>query len=200
MLEIDLTLPHSYEVQELGELPGTGKFTVPLVYFPRPQGRPEHDGLWLKVGSNKGRSWIGVFKFGYTSPPAFSRVVSSPDPNRVCAISNGAAYVVKADEPEIWERIPILPVLDVRLIPEHSLLVFSDFTRLAAYGRSGLAWQSPRVCWDGLKIGNVTHEIIEGTGYDPTHSTTHELRFVVDVKTGNSLLPPPSSTDGKPVW
>ena len=200
MLEINLALPHSYEVQELGELPGTGKFTVPLIFIPPPKNRPEHSGLWLKVSSTGGRSWIGVFRFGYTSPPAFSRVVSSPDPNRVCVISNGAAYVVKADEPEVWEKIPIIPVLDVRLIPEHSLLVFSDYTRLAAYGSSGLAWRSLRVCWGGLKIDNVTHEIIEGRGDDPTNSTTHQSRFVVDVKTGNSLLPPPFSTDGKPVW
>jgi hypothetical protein len=200
MLEINLALPHSYEVQELGELPGTGKFTVPLIFIPPPKNRPEHSGLWLKVKGKSGRAWIGVFAFGYPSPPAFSRVLSSPDPDRVCVISNGAAYVVNADQPDVWEKIPIIPVLDVRLIPEHGLLVFSDFTRLAAYDHTGLAWQSPRVCWDGLKIVNVTHETIEGTGSDPTNSTTHESRFVVDVKTGSSLLPSPSSTDGKPLW
>jgi hypothetical protein len=198
MLEIDLALPHSYEVEELGELPGTGRFSVPLIFFPPPKGRPEHDGLWLKVKPSSGRGWVGVFKFGYSSPPAFSRVVSTPHPNRVCVISNGAAYVVEADEPEVWGQIPVSPVLDVRMIPEHGLLVFADFTRLAAYGSSGLAWQSPSVCWDALKIVSVTRETIEGTGYDPTIS--RESRFVVDLKTGCSLLPPPFSTDGKPIW
>jgi hypothetical protein len=200
MLEIDLALPHSYEVQELGELPGTGKFAVPVIFYPPPKSRSEHDGLWLKVSDAKGRAWIGVFAFGYSSPPAFSRIVSSPDPNCVCVISNGGAYLVKADEPKVWEQIPLNPVLDVRSIPEHNLLVFSDFTRLAAYGSNGLVWRSPRVCWDGLKIVSVTRSTIEGTGHDPTNSVTHESRFVVDLKTGHSLLPSPSSTDGKPVW
>jgi hypothetical protein len=197
MLEIDLTLPHSYEVQELAELPGNGKFSVPLIFFPPPQNRPEHDGLWLRVRAASGRGWVGVFAFGYSSPPAFSRVVSSPDPHRVCVISNGAAYLVEAEEPKVWEKIPVTPVLDVRLIPEHGLLVFADFTSLAAYGSTGLAWQSPRVCWDALKIVRVTRETIEGTGYDPTIS--RDSRFVVDLKTGCSLLPPRSSIDGKSI-
>jgi hypothetical protein len=193
MLEIDLALPHSYEVQELGELPGTGSLTVPLIFFPPPQDRPEHDGLWVRVRATSGGGWVGVFAFGYPSPPAFCRVVSSADPNRVCVISNGAAYVVKANEPEIWEQIPLGPVLDVRLIPERKLLIFSDFTSLVAYGSSGVAWRSSGICRDGLKILRVTRDAIEGIGYDPAKGGTS--RFVVDLKTGQSLLPSADSTD-----
>jgi hypothetical protein len=198
MLELDLTLPHSYEVEEVREFPGTGKFSVPLVYFPPPKSRPEHNGLWLRVRAASGRAWIGVFAFGHS--PAFSRVVSTFDSDRMCVVSQGAAYIAKAEEPEVWEQIPLMPVLDVRSIPEDQLLVFSDFTRLAAYGSDGLVWRSPQVCWDGLKIVNVTRDTIEGTGYDPTNSITHESRFVVDLKTSRSLLPSPVSIDGKPIW
>ena len=198
MLQFDLVLPHSYEIEELSELPGTGTFDVPVLYFPRPKNRPEHDGLWLKVWDASGSSWIGVFAFGYSSPPAFSRVMSSPDQKRACIISRGAAYVVKTDEPETWEQVPIVPVLDARLIPEHQLIVFADFTRLAAYGSSGLAWRSPRVCWDELKILDVTPDTIEGTGYDLANLGVS--RFAVDARTGRSLYPPPVSTDGKPLW
>jgi hypothetical protein len=200
MLEIDLALPHSYEVEEAGELPGTGEFAVPLIFFPPPKHRPEHDGLWLKVTPANGRAWIGVFAHGDSSSSTFSRVISPPDPSRMCVVARGRAYVVQADEPEVWEQIPLIPVTDVRLIPEERLLVFSDFIRLAAYDGNGLVWQSPRVCWDGLKIVKVTRDTIEGTGYDPTNSITHESRFVVDLKTGRSLLPSPSSIDGKPIW
>jgi len=200
MLEVDLAFPHSYEVEELGELPGTGKLAVPLIFFPPPKHRPEHDGLWLKVKAVDGRSWIGVFAFGDPSSSTFSRVISSPDSSRICVVAKGNAYIVKVDEPHIWEQIPVIPVTDVRLLQEERLLVFSDFIRLAAYGSSGLVWQSPRVCWDGLKIVSVTRETIEGTGDDPTNSITHESRFMIDLKTGRSLLPSPSSTAGKPVW
>jgi hypothetical protein len=200
MIEIDLSTPRSYEVEQLSELPGTDKLAVPLIFFPPPKHRQEHDGLWLKVKPASGPGWVGVFAFGMQSSCTFSRVVSSPDPNRVCVIAKGSAYIVKADEPEVWEQIPIIPVMDVRLSFDGSLLVFSDFTTLAAYGTTGLAWRSPRLCWDGLKIVKVTRETIKGTGYDPTNSITHESRFVVDAKTGRSLLPSPPSIDGKPIW
>ena len=200
MLDIDLTLAHSYEVEELRELPGTGKFGVRVIYFPSPKTRPEHDGLLLKFRPATGLAWVGVFKFGYQSPPAFSRVITSPDPNQVCVLSKGAAYIVKVDDPEIWEEIPLMPVLDVRCVLEAKLLIFSDFTRLAAYGSGVLVWRSPQVCWDGLKILEVSRDAVKGIGYDPTNSITHESCFAVDLKTGRSLLPPPSSNDGKPVW
>jgi hypothetical protein len=198
MVENDLFFAHSYEVEEIGEFPSSGKFNVPQLFFPVPKDRPEHNGLWLRVNPANGRGWIGIFAFGPSR--AFSRVVSTPDPDRVCIVSQGAAYIVKADQPEVWEQIPVAPVLDVRSIPESELLVFSDFVHLAAYGRNGLAWQSPRVCWDDLKIGRITGESIEGTGYDPTNAITHESRFAVDLKTGRSLLPAPVSREGKPIW
>jgi len=200
MLEIDLGLAHSYEIHEIGDFPGAGKFRDPVIYFPRPQEGGEGGGLWLKVKAASGKSWVGVFAFGYSSPPAFSRVVSSPDPDRVCIIANGAAYVVKSDEPEVWDKIPVIPVLDVRTVPQQGLIVFSDFTQLAAYRNNKLAWRSPRVCWDDLKIVRITREAIEGVGYDPTNSITHEHPFSVDLETGRSLLSAPSSTDGKPMW
>ena len=197
MLEFDLSFPHSYKVEALGELPGTGKLAYPVIFFPPPEHRPEHNGLWLKVTAASGRTWVGVFAFSVSN---FSRVLSSPDSSRVCVVAKGSAYIVKVDEPEIWEQIPVIPVLDVRLLQEERLLVFSDFIRLAAYCSSGLAWRSPQVCWDGLKIVSVSRKTIEGTGYDPTNAITHESRFAVDLKTGRSLLPSPSSTTGKPIW
>lgn len=186
MLDVDLTFPHSYNVGEVLELPGTGKLEAPLFYFPRPKCRPEHDGLWIRVCPTDGDSWVGVFAFGDQSSPGFvSRVLSSPDPDRICIVSRGAAYLVKVDEPEVWEGIAALPVRDVRLLPEHELILFADFTRLAAYGRAGLAWRSPTLCFDELKILNVSHDTIEGVGYDPT---TEQSRFAVDIRTGRSLM------------
>ncbi len=152
MLDVDLAFPHLYAVEEFGELPGTE-----ILPFPGNLHSTAEDktGAQRSVAEDHSRSrqlWIGVFECGYSSPPAFSCVRGTLDPNRTCVVSNGAAYIVKADEPAVWEQVPIVPVLDVRPLPTHRLLVFSDFTRLAAYGINGLAWRSPRVCWDELKI------------------------------------------------
>jgi hypothetical protein len=198
LLDFDWTYPHSYEVEELREIPGSGVLNVPAFYIPTPKGKPEHDGLWLKFRAANGKAWLGIFAFGYASPPAFSRVLSLPNPDQACVIANGKGFLVTPDNPEEWAEIPILPLIEVRSLPEHEIVVFGDFTRLAAYASSGLVWRSPRVCWDELRIVTITQDTIEGSGYDPT--TLGESRFLVDLKTGRSLLPPPVSTDGKPVW
>jgi hypothetical protein len=91
-----------------------------------------------------------------------------------------------------------MPVLDIRMIPERQLLVFADFTGLVAYGHNQVVWRSPRLCWDDLRILNVSQDTIEGVGSDPTNSG--DSRFAVEIRTGRSLYPSPLSVDGEPVW
>jgi hypothetical protein len=198
--ERDMTFPHSYSVESISNLPGNGRLEIPLEDIPRPKSRAEHDGLWVLIRPASGKSWVGIFAFGYEEPPATSRIVT-PDPDRVCIISPGAAYIVQADDPSTYQQIPVLPVLDVRSIPEHRLLVLADFTRMAAFGRNGILWTSPQVRWDELKILNVTAERIEGVGYDPTNlGGSAQSHFAVETKTGRSLFPSPVSTDGRSLW
>jgi hypothetical protein len=199
MIDIDLEFPHSYEIEEVPEFPGTGNFNVQVRYFPKLETRPEHDGIWLQIRPATAQPWVGVFGFGDGYSPFISRVVSTPDKDRVCVISGGSAYIVKADEPEIWEGLAVRPVRDVRMIPEHQLLVFADFTRLIAYGRNQVAWKRSELCLDDLKILNVSSDKIEGVGYDPTNPGS-KSNFSVDIKTGESLYPGPVSTNGKLAW
>ena len=194
LLDVDFTFPRSYDIEEVREFPGSGKFDVPVFYIPRPKNRPEHDGLWLKIRPQTGKSWIGVFAFGY----GITRVLSSLDPHCACVISTGAAYLVNSEQPEICEALRISAVLDARSVAEHQLLLLAHFTSLVAYGRSGLVWKTPRLCWDELKILKITHDTVEGIGYDAINQG--ESRFAVDIRTGRSLLPSPTSTDGIPLW
>jgi hypothetical protein len=198
MIDIEFAFPHLYEVEDVPELPGSGKSSVPWLYFPRPVARPEHDGIYLKVVTPIGESWVGVFGFGYSSPPAISRVISTPNPQRICVISSGTAYFVTSNNPEEWETIDLMPITGVRSIAEHRLLVFADFSRLVAHDGNRVVWESPRLCWDDLQITEVDDEKIKGVGHDPT--SADESHFAVDLKTGRSLLPSPLSVDGKPVW
>jgi hypothetical protein len=198
VLDFDLTYARSYEVEEVRDFPGAGPLGHPLIYIPTPGNRPEHDGLWLRFSPKGGEPWVGIFKFGYSSPPAFSRVVSSPDVDRVWIVANGAGFLVTPGDRAKWEQIALLPILDIRPVQQHGLVILSNFTKLAAYGEQGLVWVSPRVCWDELKIVSVTDDTIEGIGYDPINLT--QARFAVDIRTGRLLLPAPVSTEGTPLW
>jgi len=188
-LDFDYTFPHSYDVQELGELPGSG-LDAPLFYIPEPKTRTEHDGLWLRIRSSNCPRWIGVFAFG-SSPSALSRVISTPDPEVLCVVSRGAAYIVRPSEPKAWQHVRVHPIIDVRVLQNHQMLLLADFTKLTALGKAGVIWESSSLCGDNLKIVRVTSGAVEGIGYDPARSG--ETSFVVDIMTGRSLLPGPPS-------
>jgi hypothetical protein len=194
LLDVDFTFPRSYDVEEVSEFPGSGRFDVPVFYIPRPKNRPEHDGLWLKIKPQTGKSWIGVFAFDY----GITRVLSSPDPHCACVISKGTAYLVNSEHPEACEQLKIRPVRDARSVADHQLLLLANFTSLLAQGRSGLIWRSPHLCWDELTILSITHDTVEGIGYDAI--SQGQSRFAVDIRTGRSLLPSPTATDGRPLW
>lgn len=197
-IQRDFQFAHWYEVEEIPELPGNGRFRFPVHYFPGSKTRPEHDGIWLTVRPGEGEPWIGVFAFGYGSPPACSRVLSLPDPKAICIVSRGTAYVVQASDPARWEKLEVFPVTHAIPVPEAGLVVFADFTRLSAFGQNGVAWTSPSLCWDALKIMSIDSQKIEGVGYDPGGSGECDLPFAVDLPTGRALTPLPPHLNRPP--
>jgi len=192
MVDIRLEFPHSYEIDEAPELPATGGSGLPIHYFPRAKARPEHDGIWILVRPATGQPWIGVFGFGGT---AISRVVSIPDADRFCVISKGTAYVLKANEPERWEKLDAMPVRDVRAILDQQLVVFASFDRLIAYGNNKIVWKSPHLCGDDLRILNIDGDSMKCVGYEPSDGC--DSRFTVDLHSGQPVPSVPASSGNK---
>ena len=176
---LDLAFPHRYEVDlevELPPCPGNEK----VFYFPEePYRGGGGGGLLVRIVPDAGQPWIGLFAGGELG---LDKVLSTPDENRVCVVSEGTGYMVHADTPTRWERVQCSPILGIRPIPERQLLVFADFCGLVAYGREGVAWAIRRLVWDDLKITEVTPEIIKGCGYDPPQD--RQVEFVVETETG----------------
>ena len=193
-LERDFQFPHLYEVEEVPELPGNGQPFFPVHYFPGSATRSEHDGIWLLIRPENYDQWIGVFASSY----GCNKVLSLPDPDFICIVSGGLAYIVKATDPSTWQQLPTMSITDVRSIPDAGLVVFADFIRLTAVGPNGVAWTSPRLCSDDLKIVNITSERIEGVGYDPVGSGECDLPFAVELATGRALIPPPPHLNRPP--
>src|SRR5579871_255470 len=130
----ELLFPHRYEIKQVDDLPGSGSWPHPVHFFPGLKDRPEHDGEWIQIIPASGQPWIGVFRFGHPQPPAISKVLSTPDPDRLCMVSAGAVYQVRTDSPQQCEQLNIDPVTDVRAIPECALIVFATFHKLMALG------------------------------------------------------------------
>ena len=86
------------------------------------------------------------------------------------------------NNPQIWETVHLFPIRDVRVILERKLLVFVNFTTIAAYNSQGIAWTTDRLSWDGLKIIEVTDNYIRGLAWDSPQG--RDVEFVVELATG----------------
>jgi len=136
--------------------------------------------LLLKIMPNDRQPWLANFS-GDDYP--FTTVTTCPASDRFCAIAHGLGYLVKASDPRNWSEVRALPILQVFPDEDHELLLFADFTRIAAYGEAGLAWLADLVL-DGLKILSRTGaELrIRGDSYPDS-----EEQLVIDVLTGEVI-------------
>src|SRR5256886_7567326 len=86
-------------------------------------------------------------------------------------------------DPRNWSEVRALPILQVFPDEDHELLLFADFTRIAAYGEAGLAWLADLVL-DGLKILSRTGAELRIRGDTYPDSEEH---LVIDVLTGEVI-------------
>lgn len=179
----DLTFPHSYRVVPT-ELSPNGEH--PPIYFPGGTRNGGKDGLLLRFTASNGDQWSGCFAFGDYE---LCGVFASPDPDRVCVVSNGTGYWVDVNEPEKSSEMHVLPIRDVRIVTDARILLLADFTSLSAFGSDGQLWKH-RVCWDDLKISDIQQGIVSGTGYNPTNSEHSKSKFAVELATGRILQSP----------
>lgn len=175
----DVSFPHSYECRSLAEIP----VNHPLHYFyPGASTKEGRDGLLVEICPERGQCWVGTFAFGQLTPDGVSCILTTPDSQRVCVVSKGYGYLVHTTTPTLWERVPCIPIIDVRPIVAQRIIVFANFTELLAYGETGIKWRTSRLSWDSLKITQVTDTFIKGEFWDIRTEAIAE--FVVDLVTG----------------
>jgi hypothetical protein len=151
--ELDLQFARHFHCEVLDEIPNVEDRR--RHFFPE-AGR---DGLLLRMTPRDAESWIGTFAFG---AGRFSRVLSLPDPEKVCVVSRGEGYIVSARDPRAWEALRFAPITDARAAPAAGVVVFAKLTEMMAYGATGVRWRTGRLAWDGLKILEVTGKSITG--------------------------------------
>ena len=176
----DSAFPHDYEIEFPTVLSGSG--TVPQIYYPGATSEGGPVSLMCKVLPRNGALWLACFCGDVGRAHG---IFSTPDPRRFCAVAHGAGYFINPDQPGDWEEISAGPLNEVRLLQEAGLILFADYTKLAAYGRNGWVWSTPPLTWDDLRITEVFGNLIRGTGYDAPNYRDGE--FIVELSTGRVL-------------
>jgi hypothetical protein len=137
----------------------------------------------VNVTPYEGDPWLGIFAFGQITPKGVTGIFSTPNPERLCVAAQGNAFIVSVSDPSTWESVRAIPVIDVRCVVKHGIIVFANFTELVAYGSQGLKWRTKRLTWDSMKVVEVTDDLLKGEFWDIRSESTQG--FTVDLATGN---------------
>jgi hypothetical protein len=175
-----MSFPHSWHAEILRQRPPI----LPQRHFtyPREAEEVERGALELMVRPTSGAPFLATFALGFADPAAPSGLWSCPDPHELCALAGGYAYIVNTLEPERFTQIEFRPVLEVHPVPDPQLLLFCGSTAVLAWGAQGLAWKTPRLSSEGLRITEILDGALHGFGWDLM--TDHEVPFAVDLATG----------------
>jgi hypothetical protein len=129
-----------------------------------------------------GATFLATCALGFTSPAMPTGVFACPNPDELCAVAGGYAYVLDTTQPEHSTHITLKPVVEVRDLLPQALLLFVGFHSIAAWGQDGLAWESARLSWEGVRITGIEDNMLHGVGWNLM--TDREVAFSLDLRTG----------------
>lgn len=164
-MNVDRSFPHNYEASVLTSIPTDG---TALYCFPGAIADGVVDGPIVQIvrGHENEQPWVGTFADGDLSPNALTGIFTHPNPEWVCVVARGEAYIVNVSDPSQHESVNVVPVMGIVPVPSAGILVLYDFTRLVAFGAKGVKWRTPRLSWDGLRDVSFNGEKIVGTAWD----------------------------------
>jgi hypothetical protein len=141
--------------------------------------------------------FLATFALGFRDPIVPTGVWSTPNPDELCALSGGYAYLVSVSQPQRFTMLPMRPVLAVHAAVEAGLLLFVGHRSIVAWGVQGKAWDADALSSEGITVESIAGAQLTGKGWDIR--TDREFLFLLDLNTGQRLdAPSASPSDGGP--
>jgi hypothetical protein len=195
--------PHDWRVEVLKAAPliaPARQFTYPL-QIAGEEDALARGALQLMVRPAVGGAFLATCALGFVDPSMPTGVFACPAPQELCAVAGGYAYVIDTLRPERSTHIAMRPVAEVRVLTAQQLLLFIGFHTMVAWGPDGLAWETQRLSWEGVRVTEVVDDVLHGFGWNLM--TDREVAFTVDLRTGRhqggpfppQQPPPPAGSD-----
>lgn len=110
--------------------------------------------------------FLATCALGFRDPVVPTGIWSTPEPEKICAVSGGYAYIIDTTAPQQFAMIPYRPVLEVRPAPAEHLLVFVGHRSIIAWGTKGQAWESEKLSDEGVTICSIENGLLRGMGWN----------------------------------
>ncbi len=194
---VDLSFQHVWEAEIISARP----LILPQLHFvyPREADEVERGALEALVRPGASRpageshpkvpldaqSFLATCALGFRDPSVPTGIWSCPEPEEICAVAGGYAYVIDTTAPERFTMLPYRPVLQVRSLSAQGLLLFVGHRSILAWGRQGQAWESEKLSDEGVTIVSIEGGILRGLGWEI--ASDQETPFALDLKNGERL-------------
>jgi hypothetical protein len=188
---IDLSFPHLWQAEVLAARP----LILPPRHFvyPHDAEEVERGALEVMVRPRSGKEtapkdpkaelpFLATCALGFRDPSVPTGLWSCPNPEEICAVSGGYAYLIDTTAPERFTMVPYRPVLAVRAMADAGLLLFVGHRNIFAWGAEGELWQTDKLSDEGVTITSVEDGVLRGIGWELM--TDSETPFAVDLLTG----------------
>jgi hypothetical protein len=200
---VDLRFPHRWQAEVLAGRPlilPSRHYVYPrdaeevergalevLIRSGHENARPGAPGLasetWDSSSVNRAEQpFLATCALGFRDPAVPTGLWSTPNPEEICAVAGGYAYLIDTTAPERFMMIPYRPVLEVRPLIEEGLLLFMGNRAILAWGRDGQTWESEKLSDEGVTIAGIEDGVLRGTGWEMR--SDKETLFVLDLHTG----------------
>jgi hypothetical protein len=157
--------------------------------YPREAEEVERGALevLIRPESSEIQPFLATCALGFRDPAAPTGLWSTPNPQEICAVSGGYAFLIDTTAPQRFTMIPFRPVLEIRPLPAHDLLLFVGHHAILAWGAQGEAWCSEKLSDEGVTITTIQNGVLHGLGWNLM--SDKETPFALDVKTGSPITP-----------
>jgi hypothetical protein len=176
--------PHRWSAKILTAAPMIAparQFTYPLAVAGE-EDALNRGAMFVSVKPEADGEFLSTCALGFREPSLPSGVWACPGADDLLAVAGGYAYLVNTLEPAKCVHLPLKPVAAILAAPEDGLLLLAGFHHVIAVGIDGLAWESEKVSWEGVAMGEVVGGVLHGTGWNM--QSDKDVSFVMDLRTG----------------
>jgi hypothetical protein len=178
----NLSFPHKWQAQILPARP----VILPARHFvyPREVEEIERGALEILVrpDSPGATPFLATCALGFRDPAVPTGLWSAPNPQEMCAVSGGYAYIIDTAAPERFNMLPYRPVLQVHAAIDRGLLLFVEHRAILAWGAQGEAWRSEKLSDEGVTVTAIEGGMLHGLGWNMM--TDKETAFTLDLRSG----------------
>lgn len=184
--QVDFSFGRSWQAEILTSRP----VILPARHFvyPRDVEEVERGALEVMVRPDApGALFLATCALGFRDPAVPSGIWSAPNPQEICAVAGGYAYIIDTTAPERFAMLPYRPALKVIPASAAGLLLFVSHRAILAWSAHGEAWQSPKLSDEGITVTTLEGNTLRGMGWNMM--TDKETPFTLDLHNGAPIKP-----------